>query len=272
LNPASAVVTRDFRLKKSGLDGCGRQIWKINDLGWHDIVEYPELGTVEIWRFINDSGVSHPMHMHLVAFQVLDRDGFTTGFGGVIIPNGNPQAPPAEENGWKDTVMVAPNQIVRVIAKFELQGNYAYHCHPRARGQRDDAAVRTVHCGDQVVDQTENCDDGASRRWMVAARHATSKVRSRASVGGSVSVTISGQVVTVTTTAGQTAAQIAQALADAINANPALQLAGVTATALGNRLITNGDITSVSIVDAGLQSALDLRVEKTSLWWACRRR
>ena len=79
ISPASAVRTRDFRLKKSGLDGCGRQSWKINELGWTDIAEYPELGTTEIWRFINDSGTAHPMHMHLVAFQVLDRDGFTHG-------------------------------------------------------------------------------------------------------------------------------------------------------------------------------------------------
>jgi spore coat protein A len=70
------------------------------------------------------------MHMHLVAFQVLDRDGFTTGPGGEIIPNGNPQLPPAEERGWKDTAMVAPNQIMRVIARFEdYTGNYPYHCH-----------------------------------------------------------------------------------------------------------------------------------------------
>ena len=126
LDPAQAVRTRDFRLKRSGDDGCGRQNWLINDLGWNDITEYPELGTIEIWRFINDSGVAHPMHMHLVAFQILDRDGFTTGAGGEIIPNGSPQAPPAEENGWKDTALVGPNQILRVIARFEdYKGKYA---------------------------------------------------------------------------------------------------------------------------------------------------
>ena len=107
-----------------------RQSWKINDHDSMDISEYPVLGTTEIWRFINDSGVSHPMHMHLVAFQVLDRDGFSTGPNGEIVPDGNPQAPPAEEQGWKDTAMVAPNEIVRVIARFEdYEGFYPYHCH-----------------------------------------------------------------------------------------------------------------------------------------------
>jgi spore coat protein A len=130
LQEGDAVMTRDLVLKKSGLDACGRSYWRINDLVWDDIVEEPVLGTTEIWRFINDSGVSHPMHMHLVFFQILDRDGFTTGAGGEIIPDGNPQAPPLEESGWKDTAMVGPNEILRVIARFEdYEGLYAYHCH-----------------------------------------------------------------------------------------------------------------------------------------------
>jgi spore coat protein A len=130
IDPGEAVVTRDLVLKRDGLDACSRQAWLINGLGWHDITEHPVLGTTEIWRFINDSGVSHPMHMHLVAFQVLDRDGFTRGPGGEIIADGNPQLPPAEERGWKDTAMVAPNHILRVIARFEdYTGNYPYHCH-----------------------------------------------------------------------------------------------------------------------------------------------
>jgi len=41
------------------------------------------------------------MHLHLVQFQILDRDGFTKGPGGQIIPNGSPQLPPAEEAGWR---------------------------------------------------------------------------------------------------------------------------------------------------------------------------
>jgi spore coat protein A len=272
LTPASAVRTRDFRLKKAGLDGCGRQTWKINDLGWTDIEEYPELGTVEIWRFINDSGVAHPMHMHLVAFQVLDRDGFTTGAGGQIIPNGNPQAPPAEEYGWKDTAVVAPNQILRVIAKFEdYKGKYAYHCH--ILEHEDNEMMRqfeSVLCGDLVIDPTEQCDDGglsAADGCNAACNVEEFFELSGIATGGSASVTISSVVVTVTTAAGQTASQVAQALADAVNANAVLQAAGVTATAQGARLITGGDITASTVADTGLASVLDLRVEKTTLWW-----
>ena len=170
IDPAEAVGTRDFRLKQSGSDGCGRSMWEINGLHWDDITEYPQLGTTEIWRFINESGVSHPMHMHLVAFQVLDRDGFTTGAGGAIVPNGTPQAPPAEERGWKDTAMVGPNQILRVIARFEdYKGKYAYHCH--ILEHEDHEMMRqfqTVACGDGELDPMEACDDGAANGTPVS--------------------------------------------------------------------------------------------------------
>ncbi|MFC1796059.1 multicopper oxidase domain-containing protein [Pseudomonadota bacterium] len=130
IEPAEAEISRNFVLRKAADDGCGRQNWLINDLGWDDITEYPVLDTVEIWRFINDSGVSHPMHMHLVFFQILDRQAFTLGEGDEIIPLGEPQPPGAFEAGWKDTAMVHPGEMVRVIARFQdYAGKYAYHCH-----------------------------------------------------------------------------------------------------------------------------------------------
>jgi spore coat protein A len=259
LDPQSAVVTRDFVLKRSGLDNCARQSWLINDLGWHDISEFPELGTVEIWRFINDSGVSHPMHMHLVAFQILDRDGFTTGPGGEIIPNGNPQVPPAEESGWKDTAMVAPNQILRVIARFEdYKGKYAYHCH--ILEHEDNEMMRqfeSVLCGDGELDVTEECDDDnlSSGDGCYATCDLEDSFRLYgAAQGGSVSVTVDGVLVSVVTTAGQTPAQVVQALAAAIGANPTLSAQGTSAVAIGNRLVTNGTLGAPSVMDPGLST------------------
>jgi hypothetical protein len=104
------------------------------------------------------------MHMHLVMFQILDRDGFTTGPGGAIIPNGNPQAPPVEESGWKDTAMVAPNQILRVITRFEnYKGKYAYHCHILEHEEHEMMRqFQTIACGDGEIDPTEACDAGAA--------------------------------------------------------------------------------------------------------------
>jgi spore coat protein A len=130
IDPAQAVIERDFLLEKAANDGCGRQNWLINGLGWDDITEYPVLDTVEIWRFINDSGSVHPMHMHLVFFQIIERQAFTVGGGGEIIPVGDPIPPEAWEAGWKDTAMVYPGEMLRVIARFEdYPGRFAYHCH-----------------------------------------------------------------------------------------------------------------------------------------------
>jgi spore coat protein A len=128
LNEAQAVVSRDFEMHVTS-DPCSGSKWLINGLGWHDITEYPMLGTTEIWRFINRSGMMHPMHMHLVNFQVLDRQAFTL-VDDEVVPVGSPFPPEPNEVGWKDTVRVDPFEMVRVIAKFEdYVGKFPYHCH-----------------------------------------------------------------------------------------------------------------------------------------------
>jgi spore coat protein A len=155
-----AVVERDFELRK-GPDACSGTAWFINGLRWDDITEYPELGTAEIWRFVNRSGVMHPMHMHLVMFQILDRQPFAVD-GDEIVPIGEPVGPEPQEAGWKDTVQVAPGELVRVIARFEdYKGKYAYHCH--ILEHEDHEMMRqfqTVSCGDGEVDTGESCDAG----------------------------------------------------------------------------------------------------------------
>jgi spore coat protein A len=158
--PQEAVVERDFELQK-GADACTGSAWFINGLRWDDIREYPELGTAEMWRFVNRSGVMHPMHMHLVMFQVLDRQAFAIE-DGEVVPVGSPAPPPAGEAGWKDTVQVGPSEIVRVIARFEsYKGRYAYHCH--ILEHEDHEMMRqfqTVSCGDGEIDPGEECDPG----------------------------------------------------------------------------------------------------------------
>jgi blue copper oxidase len=44
-----------------------------------------------------------------------------------ILNNGNP--PPANERGWKDTILVEPGEKVRAIATFDHKGLFMYHCH-----------------------------------------------------------------------------------------------------------------------------------------------
>jgi spore coat protein A len=139
LQEVDAVEHRTFELSKAAGDACSPFIWEVVTtdglngavLGskWDDITEFPELDTTEVWSFANRSGITHPMHMHLVMFQVLDRQAFDD-VGGLIVPIGSPVPPPAHEAGWKDTVQVGPNEIVRVIARFEnYEGLFAYHCH-----------------------------------------------------------------------------------------------------------------------------------------------
>jgi spore coat protein A len=128
LQESASVVEREFLLKKAP-EPCAGQIWLINGLLWDDITEYPVLGTTEVWSFINDSGFTHPMHMHLVGFQVLDRQPFTI-VSNQIVTTGPRVPPPPNEAGWKDTVRVDPREIVRVITRFEdYLGLFAYHCH-----------------------------------------------------------------------------------------------------------------------------------------------
>jgi spore coat protein A len=162
LQETDAVISRDFELEKA--DGvCTASVWLINGLGWDEITELPKLGDTEIWRFINKSGVSHPMHMHLVFFQVLDiQPGQVTG--GVWSPSGPAVPPLPEEAGWQDTVNVEPFQAVRVIARFEdFVGKYPYHCH--ILEHEDHEMMRQFQtvttCGDGYRGlPVEECDDG----------------------------------------------------------------------------------------------------------------
>lgn len=128
LDPQSAVTTRELTLA-SAADPCTGSMWLIDGMHWDHIHEYPMLGTTEIWSFINRSGISHPMHMHMIFFQVLERQDFNI-VDGQVVPIGNPIPAPPQEGGWKDTVMAHPGQITRVIARFDdYMGRYPYHCH-----------------------------------------------------------------------------------------------------------------------------------------------
>ncbi len=275
LQEGDASITRDFRLKRSGTDGCGRSDWLINDLHWDDITEYPELGETEIWRFINDSGIAHPMHLHLVFFQILDRQDFTLDGSGNVVPTpGTKQPPLPEEDGWKDTAMVNPNEILRVIARFEdYKGRYAYHCH--ILEHEDHEMMRqfeTVLCGDGIPDATEACDDGGKAAADGCSPGCDIEERvaltGTAAGDGTVGVSIDGTLVSVTPSAGETAAQVAASLAAAINADPNLSAAGITATAVGSTVVVDGDITAVVITDSGIGEELWLSLHGVRLWWS----
>jgi len=100
---------------------------------WSDpITENPAVGATELWEFYNGTADAHPMHIHEGFFQVVDRqaiviDETTETFQ--IDPGSVPMAPEPWENGWKDTVIAYPGQVTRIRRKFEVAGQYVWHCH-----------------------------------------------------------------------------------------------------------------------------------------------
>jgi spore coat protein A, manganese oxidase len=106
----------------------------LNGTYWHQpITEKPVLNTTEIWTLVNPTDDSHPIHLHLVRFQILDRRRFDIStymskrelkFTGDLVP------PDASEAGWKDTVRAEPGMVTRIIVHFEgYAGRYVWHCH-----------------------------------------------------------------------------------------------------------------------------------------------
>jgi spore coat protein A len=97
------------------------------------VTESPEAGSVEIWEFVNATIDAHPIHLHAVHFQVLDRRGFDTrhyGNSSEIVYRGPVLAPGRGEAGWKDTVLCPPGQVTRIIIRFgHIPGRYVWHCH-----------------------------------------------------------------------------------------------------------------------------------------------
>jgi spore coat protein A len=101
---------------------------------WMDpITEKPRLDTVEIWNLINPTDDAHPIHLHLVRFQILDRrrfDKFDFQMRHKLRFIGDAMAPEANEAGWKDTVRANPGVVTRIIVRFEgYTGRYVWHCH-----------------------------------------------------------------------------------------------------------------------------------------------
>ncbi|RAI30656.1 multicopper oxidase family protein [Rhodoplanes serenus] len=94
---------------------------------WGDpISENPAPGDTETWAFHNFTADAHPMHVHDVLFQVVDRQELDETNGR---PKGRARPPRPEETGWKDTVIAPPGQVTRVRMRFAKAGRFVWHCH-----------------------------------------------------------------------------------------------------------------------------------------------
>jgi spore coat protein A len=131
LDETKSTVTRDFALSE-GMDAQGRSLGEqINGKDYDDpVTEVVKLGAIEKWRFVNTTEYAHPMHLHLVQFQILRRQGFNS----VAFRNdrlefvGTPRIPAANEAGWKDTAVVYPREVLTIIVRFDgYAGRYVFH-------------------------------------------------------------------------------------------------------------------------------------------------
>ncbi|MFT3891908.1 MAG: multicopper oxidase [Anaerolineales bacterium] len=102
---------------------------------WMDAVtENPKVGDTEVWEFYNFTGDAHPMHVHEVTFEVVNRESLVLDLltGEPVQPVqlvGNPRPPEPWETGFKDTVIVYPGEVTRVKAQFLHPGQFVWHCH-----------------------------------------------------------------------------------------------------------------------------------------------
>ncbi len=131
---SAAITTRAITLHEYKDDYARSMVMLLNRKHWHEpVTERPKLNSTEIWEFVNLTEDTHPMHLHLVRFQILDRRPFDTTdyllnrklrFTAEAVP------PPPNELGWKDTVQCPGGMITRIIVRFEgYAGKYLYHCH-----------------------------------------------------------------------------------------------------------------------------------------------
>ena len=138
----------------------------LGTLGFSQLpTETPKLGTSEVWEFWNNSPDAHPIHLHLVKFRLLNREAFGPTAAAPVDPvlgplmaeskpmingwtgerllpervalSGLPVAAPADEQGWKDTILAYPGEVTRILMQFDRPGKYVYHCHILAHEEHD---------------------------------------------------------------------------------------------------------------------------------------
>lgn len=121
---SNATHTREFLLEMPGMGplrmlGLGGG-FTINgsSMDMQRVDEVVKIGDVEIWEITNAGPMIHPFHIHNTQFRIIDRDG---------------QPPAANEAGLKDTVVVHPGEVVRLLVRFDNYTDperpYMYHCH-----------------------------------------------------------------------------------------------------------------------------------------------
>jgi spore coat protein A len=115
------------------------------------ITENPMLNALEEWEVINFTPDAHPVHLHLVSYQIVSRQKFNLaryvpGDPSSLQLLGQPKFPTADESGWKDTAVMYPGEVTRIRARFDREGLYLWHCHILSHEDYD--MMRPFYVGD----------------------------------------------------------------------------------------------------------------------------
>jgi spore coat protein A len=129
LEEASMVWDGPAEAMLGNVDDTGTPTHKM----WVDpVTENPNLGDTEVWEFYNFTADAHPMHIHEIAFEVMNRERLVLDGEETAVPvqlTGDVRPPEAWESGFKDTVIAYPGEVTRVRAHFSTPGQFVWHCH-----------------------------------------------------------------------------------------------------------------------------------------------
>ena len=148
--PPSSTVTRQLALIEEAAEGANEEedevegpiaallgtvaagVW--TERKWMDeVTENPAVGATEVWEIYNTTADAHPMHIHEIAFEVVNRQGLVLNDEGEVAEpiqlEGNITPPEPWETGFKDTVIAYPGQVTRIKGRFAKPGQFVWHCH-----------------------------------------------------------------------------------------------------------------------------------------------
>ncbi len=116
----SLNIDKERYKQMDAIEVRGELIWTINEQEFllDKINDTVLIGSKEMWTINNSSGLIHPFHIHSGHFNIVSRGGNT---------------PPSHERGYKDVVIVYPDELVKFVMTFEDYTDtiypYMYHCH-----------------------------------------------------------------------------------------------------------------------------------------------
>lgn len=118
-NLVENLNTAGLKTQKIELNGMSHMVnINNNTFNMNRIDLFKKKDQQEVWEVHNRNGMMggmiHPFHIHGVQFRILSR---------------NDEVAPENEQGWKDTVLVNPNEQVNLLVKFQQDGVFMYHCH-----------------------------------------------------------------------------------------------------------------------------------------------